>query len=252
MSQKFPKSSLVSGLPPPQGLYDPSHETDSCGVGFIAQENGQPSHEILKQAIQALNKLSHRGAVDADEQTGDGAGVLTQIPKKFFKRELLSLKCQPIHLNDLAVAMVFFPRHDPEARERSFRIFEDCLLTYGLNFLGWRWVPINVQTLGAKAARLCPDIQQALVGRPDFISPDNFERTLFLARQEIVRRFQSAGIDSYHICSFSSRTIVYKGLLMAGQLPQFFGDLQDPLFETALTVFHQRYSTKRFPTRIKW
>ncbi|HWP45064.1 MAG TPA: glutamate synthase central domain-containing protein, partial [Blastocatellia bacterium] len=225
-------------------LYDPRFEHDACGVGFVADISGCPGHAVLDTSMQALANLAHRGAVDADGKTGDGAGILTQIPRKLFSREVERLARRRVDPYDLAVAVVFLPREDREAAAACRKIVDDVLRHHGLRPLCTRTVPVNERSLGAKAAATAPLIEQVLISREQ--TPlDDYERTLYLARREIEKA--AAEIEGFYIPSFSSRTIVYKGLLIATELGSFYEDLSDGDYETALAVIHQRYSTNTFP-----
>jgi glutamate synthase domain-containing protein 2/glutamate synthase domain-containing protein 1/glutamate synthase domain-containing protein 3 len=232
-------------------LYSPRHEHDACGVGFVADVAGRRSHTILEMALEAVVNLTHRGAVSADGKTGDGAGVLTQIPHAFFARELAAHGIALRSPADLAIGMLFLPGDDEEARDRCIQIAESSVCDAGLRFLGWRHVPIDRAALGEKALATCPEVRQALIAPGDEDAPIDvleYERSLYLIRKRIEREVEAAGIDEFYAPSFSCRTLVYKGLMVAPQLTRFFPDLADPLFETALAVFHQRYSTNTFPT----
>ena len=222
-------------------LYDPTDEHDACGVGFVANISGCATHDIVHTALDALCNLTHRGAVDADGRTGDGAGLLTQLPLKFFLREAERLGNQS--RDDLAVGVFFLPR-DKTAAALCRQITNRVSRGNGLAPLGWRRVPVNETVLGAKALSTAPRIHQLLVARGR-VAKDEFETTLHRARREIEQ--QSSRIEDLYVPSFSSRTIVYKGLLTGDQLGSFYPDLGDPDFEAALAVFHQRYSTNTFP-----
>ena len=229
-------------------MHEHLYEKDACGVGFIANRSGSRSHAIIKMAIQAVTNLTHRGAVAADTKTGDGAGILTQIPEKLFRKELEKLGVNLDSIKDLAVGMIFLPGNDPVAQERGREIVANILQQYGFPLLGWRSVPVDASALGEKALATLPLIQQALIGRPTHISPDKFERRLYLICKELEHRITDEKLDRFHIASFSHRTIVYKGLLVAPQLTMFYSDLCDVDFEAALAVFHQRYSTNTSST----
>ncbi len=224
------------------------YEKDACGVGFIANISGSRSHEILKMAIQAVTNLTHRGAVAADAKTGDGAGILTQIPEKLFRKEVDKFEAHVDSIDDLAVGMIFLPQNDIVAQKRGREIVTNILQQYGCPLIGWRSVPTDVSALGEKALATLPMIQQVLIGRPPRISSDKFERHLYLICKELEHRITEEQLDGFHITSFSHQTIVYKGLLVAPQLATFYSDLQNPDFEAALAVFHQRYSTNTSPT----
>jgi glutamate synthase (ferredoxin) len=246
--------------PPRRGLYDPRFEHDACGIGFVARLSGAPSHDILTMAVTAVGNMAHRGGVGADGKSGDGAGVLTQIPRAFFARELARLGVS-YPIEDLAIGMVFLPR-DEEQCTSARQLFEQQLAQHGLSLLGWRAVPIDETALGERARAMRPTIEQALVGRSGVAlnvasidgdelhtrTPEEYERALYLARKAIEAAAQDQSIEGFAIPSLSCRTIIYKGLLVAPLLPQFYPDLRDPLYETAIAVFHQRYSTNTFPT----
>jgi len=231
----------------PNSLYRPEFEHDACGVGFIANTNGNPEHRIVQFAIEALNSLAHRGALDADAKTGDGAGILTQLPRAFFKREAEKLGVKAVEESELAVGFVFLPRGQKYLIAKCQKFVEEGCARYGVHFLGWRMVPVNTRCLGDKARETMPEIQQAILAREHDWSPEEFERKLFLARNHAEREAMAEKIDGFYIPSMSSRTIVYKGLFNAPQLPKFYKDLVDPLFTSALAVYHQRYSTNTFP-----
>ncbi len=229
-------------------MYNDLNEKDACGVGFVANRFGSRSHEILKLATQAVTNLTHRGAVAADAKTGDGAGILTQIPEKLFRKVLEKLEVRLDSINDIGVGMVFLPGKDRGAQEQGRAIIEKTLQQYGVPLLGWRSVPVNVSAIGAQALATLPEIQQVLVGRPKQLADDVFARQLYLICKELEHRIVEAQLDEFHIASFSHRTIVYKGLLVAPQLELFYPDLKDTDFEASLAVFHQRYSTNTSST----
>ena len=229
-------------------MHEHLYEKDACGVGFIANRSGSRSHAILEMAIQAVTNLTHRGAVAADAKTGDGAGILTQIPEKLLKKELEKFGAYLDSIDDLAVGMIFLPRNDLVAQERGRGIVADILQQYGFPLLGWRSVPVDESALGEKALATLPLIQQVLIGRPTHIPANKFEQRLYLICKELEHRITEEQLDEFHIASFSHRTIVYKGLLVAPQLAMFYSDLRDVDFEASLAVFHQRYSTNTSPT----
>jgi glutamate synthase domain-containing protein 2/glutamate synthase domain-containing protein 1/glutamate synthase domain-containing protein 3 len=234
-------------FPKPQGLYHPEYERDSCGVGFVANISGVPNNDILLKGIESVVNLTHRGAIDADAKTGDGAGIMTQIPHKFFERELKKLGLEKSDPKQLACGMIFFPQ-DYKARERCRTIVENRVSRFGLQVLGWRHVPIDASILSVKAAQTMPAIEQILITKSKKVtSADDYERRLYVARKAIEKKVDREGVESFYIASFSHRTLVYKGLLVAPQLKRFYLDLADPLFETSFTLFHQRYSTNTFP-----
>ena len=230
-------------------LYDPAHEHDSCGVGFVAQVNGRRSNRILKIGLRSICNLMHRGALDADAKTGDGAGVMTQIPYKLFLPEITRFGHTLYQESDLAVGMMFLPHDNAYAQARAKAITQDVLEKRGLFLFGWREVPINLRVLGEKAQSTMPRIEQVMIGKPWGMADDDYERRLFLARNEIEDIAAADKITNFYIPSFSHRTIVYKGLLVSSSLEKFYPDLANPDYETAICVYHQRYSTNTFP---KW
>ncbi|MBS0658633.1 MAG: glutamate synthase large subunit [Verrucomicrobia bacterium] len=235
-------------FPPLDSLYDPAHEHDACGVGFIAQVSGRRSNQILRLGLQSLCHLVHRGALDADAKTGDGAGILTQIPHKLFAADIARLGQQLYNDRDLGVGFAFLPHDNAYAQARAKAITEEILKKRGLFLFGWRAVPLHLGVLGDTAQLTMPRLEQALIGRPWGLSDDDFERRLFLARNEIEKRAAEDKIRNFYLPSFSSRVIVYKGLLVSPALEKFYVDLSSKDYETALCVYHQRYSTNTFPT----
>ncbi|MBV9491412.1 MAG: glutamate synthase subunit alpha, partial [Verrucomicrobia bacterium] len=232
----------------PATLYQPAEEHDSCGVGFIAAIDGQRSNRVLRVGLTSVCNMAHRGAIDADAKTGDGSGVLTQIPYKVFRKELQRLG-QPLYDDaDLGVGFVFLPHDNAYAQARAKAIIEEVLEQRQLYRFGWREVPLNVLVLGEKAQLTMPRIEQVLIGRPAGMDGEEYERRLFLARNEIEKRAQLDRIRNFYIASLSSRAIVYKGLMTSHSLEKFYRDLSDPDYETAICVYHERYSTNTFPT----
>jgi glutamate synthase domain-containing protein 2/glutamate synthase domain-containing protein 1/glutamate synthase domain-containing protein 3 len=232
--------------PAAQGLYDPAHEKDACGTGFVAQKDGKPSHEILRKVLTALANLAHRGAVSADGLTGDGAGVLTQIPYRMLRRELRAWGKDPGH-DRLAVGMFFLPK-EAASCDQAMRLTAEQFAAGPFEILGWREVPISPQSLGEGAYATLPVIRQLLLKRPEGMDDIAAERQLYLIRRRIESRVERAGVSGFYIPSLSCRTVVYKGLMVASQLDRFYLDLADPDFETAIALFHQRYSTNTFPS----
>ena len=229
-------------------LYAPEFEHDSCGVGFVASTHGECSNRILRLGLESICNLNHRGAVDADSKTGDGAGVLTQIPYAIFRQELERLGHELAEDTDLAVGFVFLPHDNAYAQSRCKTIVEEVVQERNLFLLGWRDVPIDVRVLGEKAQSTMPRIEQALIEKGPGITADEYERILFLTRKQIEKRVSEEGIRNFYIPSFSHRFIVYKGLLLSPGLGKFYRDLNRPDYETSLCLFHQRYSTNTFPT----
>ncbi|MCB0255094.1 MAG: glutamate synthase large subunit [Anaerolineae bacterium] len=233
----------------PGPLYDPAFEHDACGVGFVAQRDGRRSNRVLQLALEALCNHAHRGAVAADGRSGDGAGMLTQIPHTLMARELAKIGAHSPEPGDLAVGMLFMPLRNLVHRDRCAELFQQAAREFGLEFLGWREVPVNLEALGAWAMGLRPYIAQAFIARPPALAAGgSFERALYLTRKRATQLAWAEGITNFYIASLSSKTVVYKGLFVAPQLARFYTDLTDPDFCTALAVFHQRYSTNTFPT----
>ncbi len=228
-------------------LYKKEYEHDACGVGFLANINGVKSHGLLKKTIQALKNLAHRGAIDADAITGDGAGILTQIPYKLF-REHLEEKGKHLYSNDdLGVGVIFLPKDDEYAQAHIKKIVEDAIKGEGLSVLGWRDVPVDDHCLGIKAKETQPRIVQVLIAKTDDLDVTAYERKLLLAQKVSERRAMDEEIEDFYICSFSNRTIIYKGMLNSPQMRPYFKDLKNEKYETAFAIFHQRYSTNTFP-----
>ena len=192
-------------------------ERDACGVGFVADTYGRKTHRVLQHALTALNNLSHRGAVSADGLTGDGAGVLTQLPHKLFRRVLEAEGISLGHDTDLAVG-VFFVSNASQFNE-LYRIADEVIAASGLKLLLWREVPIDTSALGKEAAARLPVMRQVLVGRPDGLDNDAFERLLYLTRKRLERKLYDLKLGAFYIPSFSHRTLAYKGLMVAPQLP---------------------------------
>ncbi len=231
-------------------LYDPRWEHDACGIGFVAQIAGEASHALIETALEALTRLTHRGAQDADAETSDGAGLLTRIPHALFAAELSQRGITLARPDDLAVGMIFLPsqEREPEACASSRQLIEQALSDLGLHLLCWRDPPIDYTVLGRRARATAPTIAQILLARPQSLTPKQFERSLYHARRVIERRLQEAGINDCYIASLSSRTIVYKGLLAPAQLASFYRDLADARYVSAFAIFHQRYSTNTLPS----
>ncbi len=232
----------------PSPLYHRDFEHDACGVGFVAQISGERSHEIILRALAALKGLAHRGAIDADAVTGDGAGILTQIPTQLLRAHLQEKGITLARDEDLGVGMFFLPRESAPAEARLRRIVEEAIAAQRLQLLCWRAVPVNGLCLGRKALETQPLILQALIARPENLSDEGFERGMFLVQKIAERRAAEEQIAGFYVCSSSSKTIVYKGLFNAPQLRRFYSDLKSPEFASAFAIFHQRYSTNTFPT----
>ena len=226
-----------------KSLYQSKFEHDACGVGFVANVHGRKERRILDHALEALCNLAHRGALDADAKTGDGAGVMIQLPQAFFKAEAALLNGGQEPEEDIAVGFLFLPAKDQKQAATASQILEEAVQSFDMEVIGWREVPVQPKCLGDKALSTLPAMKQILVSRGNGWDDEMFERRLFLARKVAGQRAREEGVEDFYITSFSSKTIVYKGLFNAPQLAQFYGDLRSPLFETSLAVFHQRYST---------
>jgi len=230
----------------PVGLYDPSEEHDACGIGFIAAADGRASRRVVEAGIEALSSVWHRGAVDADGKTGDGAGIHIEIPQDFF-REQAARMGQQVHRGRIAVGMIFLPRTDLGAQERCRSIVETEILAAGHSIYGWRQVPVDVSAIGTKAQSTRPEIEQIMIAQPDSLDEEAFERELYLIRRRIERAVVAAQIGEFYICSLSARSVIYKGLFLAEQLSVFYPDLTDERFVSSFALYHQRYSTNTFP-----
>lgn len=228
------------------GAYKPEFESDNCGVGFIVDTNGRKSHKMIDDGLNMLNNMAHRGAVGYDDQTGDGAGLKFQIPHDFFKSELKdSLPPQ----GDYAVGMFFLPMA-PDIRFECMAITERVITQSGLELIKWRNVPINTTSAGSYARSTLPEIHQIFISR-NSIPKKDFEKELFLLRKKIdieISKIESEYIENFYICSLSSHSIVYKGLLLANQMKQFYLDFQNTTFKTSYIIVHQRYSTNTSPS----
>ncbi len=235
------------GRPVDQGLYSFENERDACGVGLLANIHGERTHDIMSRGIKVLRRLLHRGATGADPNTGDGAGILFQVPDGFFRSEA-ELDFDLPSRGEYGVGMVFFPR-DNASYGQCAAIVEKTVVREGFPFLGWRSVPVDESVPGEEARATCPRISQFFVGvKPGLDGSDEFERRLFILRRAVSRAVGNVlGECGFYIVSLSSRTIVYKGLLMASQVPRFYPDLVNEKVVSALAIVHQRYSTNTFP-----
>ncbi len=239
------------GLPPAQGLYDPSLEHDACGVGFIVDMKGRKSHTIIQDGLKLLVNLTHRGAVGADPLAGDGAGMIVQIPHEFFARDCAGQGFRLPEPGRYGVGHIFLPQ-DENLRSHCERVIESKIAAEGLTLLGWRDVPTDNACLSEGVVATEPVHRQVFIGRGDCIaSDDDFERRLYIVRKQIAAaiyaEYEGRDIGCY-VVSLSCRTIVYKGMFLAYQLGAYFRDLHDPLFKSALALVHQRFSTNTFPS----
>lgn len=238
------------GLPPKQGMYDPSFERDACGIGFVANIKGVKSNEILHQALTILVNLDHRGGQGAETNTGDGAGILMQIPHNFFEKECAKLGFNLPGPGKYGVGMLFMPG-DTAKHAGCKKILEQVIEEEGQNFLGWREVPVDNSMIGYSAKSAQPYILQLFIGSNLELNEQDFERKLYVirkrAKKEILRTILNDG-ETFYFASMSSSTIVYKGMLTPEQLDQFYLDLKDPDIEIALALVHSRFSTNTFPS----
>ncbi len=229
------------------GLYDTSEEHSSCGVGLVVSIDGKPSRQVVDNGIQALKAIWHRGAVDADGKTGDGAGIHVQIPANFFYDQVRRTGHQPKTDLLMAVGQVFLPRTDFAAQETCRTIVETEVLRMGYYIYGWRHVPVNISVLGEKANATRPEIEQILISNIKGVDEETFERELYVIRRRIEKAAAAAQVHSLYIASLSCRSIIYKGMMLAEQVAEFYPDLMDERFESAFAIYHQRYSTNTFP-----
>jgi glutamate synthase domain-containing protein 2/glutamate synthase domain-containing protein 1/glutamate synthase domain-containing protein 3 len=235
----------------PQGLYDPRFEHDACGVGFVVNMNGARSHTIIEQGLQILQNLAHRGACGCDPLTGDGAGMLVQLPHEFLREVCKPLRITVPDAGRYGVGMVFLPRNVRE-RNACLAMFEKIIREEGQKFLGWRQVPVDENAPGPLARKGMPEIRQVFVAAGRGVKdPATLERKLYVIRKRVehaVRESDLKDSESFYVSSLSARTIIYKGLLQPGQIPAFYRDLTDPRFMSALALVHQRFSTNTFPS----
>ncbi|RXZ81459.1 glutamate synthase large subunit [Paenibacillaceae bacterium] len=238
-------------LPPKQGLYDPQFEKDACGMGFVANIRGIKSHEIIKQALTVLENMEHRGGQGSEPNTGDGAGIMLQIPHRFFVREMEQFGIELPGEGDYAVGMLFLPQ-DKQVRAAQERVLEQIVEEEGQTFIGWRTVPTNDEKLGASAKAAKPYVRQIMIGRNSSLEGElPFERKLYVIRKRAEHAIRYSGMeggDSFYFSSLSSKKIVYKGMLTTEQVRSFYIELSDERFETAIALVHSRFSTNTFPS----
>jgi glutamate synthase (NADPH/NADH) large chain len=227
-----------------EGLYHPDQEHSSCGVGLVVAIDGKPRRQVTENALKALSSIWHRGAVDADGKTGDGAGIHLQIPTAFFEDQVRRTGHTP-RGEKLAVGQIFLPRSDFGAQEACRTIVETEVLRMGHYIYGWRHVPVDISCLGMKANATRPEIEQILISNAKGVDEETFERELYVIRRRIEKA--AFGIRDFYICSMSCRSVIYKGMMLAEHVSVFYPDLKDPRFESAFAIYHQRYSTNTFP-----
>jgi glutamate synthase domain-containing protein 1 len=229
-----------------EGMYLPEEEHASCGVGLVAAIDGVPRREVVEHGIAALKAVWHRGAVDADGKTGDGAGIHVQIPVPFFWDQIRRTGHEPQDAL-CAVGQVFLPRTNFAAQETCRTIVETEVLRLGYYIYGWRQVPVNIAVLGEKANATRPGIEQILLSNVKGVDEETFERELYVIRRRIEKAVAQAQITGFYICSLSCRSVIYKGMMLAEQVAEFYPDLKDERFASAFAIYHQRYSTNTFP-----
>ncbi len=228
-------------------LFREEDEHSSCGVGLVVSLDGKPSRKVVDKGINALKAIWHRGAVDADGKTGDGAGIHLQIPVPFFYDQVRRTGHEP-RMNELmAVGQVFLPRTNFGAQETCRTIVESEVLRMGYYIYGWRHVPVDVSVLGDKANATRPEIEQIIISNSKGVDVETFERELYVIRRRIEKAATAAGIRELYLCSLSCRSIIYKGMMLAQDVANFYPDLMDDRFESAFAIYHQRYSTNTFP-----
>src|SRR6056300_955629 len=230
-------------------LYRTEDEHASCGVGLVVSIDGKPSRKVVENGIKALKAVWHRGAVDADGKTGDGAGIHVQIPVPFFYDQIRRTGHEPRPDDLIAVGQVFLPRTDFGAQERCRTIVETEVLRLGYYIYGWRHVPVEIGCLGEKANATRPEIEQILISNSKGVDEEQFERELYVIRRRIEKAAAAAGVKELYLASLSCRSIIYKGMMLAEQVAVFYPDLMDERFESAFAIYHQRYSTNTFPQR---
>lgn len=232
------------------GMYRPEYEGDACGVGLVAATDGKASRRVVSAAIEALKAVWHRGAVDADGKTGDGAGLHVDLPVAFFYEQIGKAGHKARRDKYLAVGQIFLPRTSMGDQEACRMIVESEIIAFGYRIYGWRQVPVDTSVIGTKAAASRPEIEQIMICGPDFGdagAEEAFEKDLFLIRRRIEKKVIEAQIQGFYICSLSSRSIIYKGLFLAEALSVFYPDLNDARFVSRVAIYHQRYSTNTFP-----
>ncbi len=251
---KSERTALTRGPRPPQvaeGLYSPDHEHDACGVGLIANLEGEKSHDVVSNGLQILANLAHRGACGCDPMTGDGAGILIQLPHEFLVERAGGLGIDLPDESEYGAGLVFLPRVE-SSRHACMDTFEQVIREEGQDFLGWRAVPTNNDVIGYVAKEVEPVILQVFIGRGKGVKDAAaFERKLYVIRKRLERWTRESSLpqkEFFYVPSLSCRTMVYKGLMLAEAIEQFFPDLQDPLLASGLALVHQRYSTNTFPT----
>ena len=226
--------------------YNPEDEHSACGVGLVAALDGKPRREIVEMGIKALKNVWHRGAVDADGKTGDGAGIRVDVPQGFFRDQVTRTGHSPTD-DPICVGQIFLPRTDLAKQEAARTIVEREVLSMGFYIYGWRQPPVDVSIIGQKAADTRPEIEQVMFRDDLGRSPDEMERALYICRRRIERRAREAGIPAFYVCSLSHKSLIYKGMFLAEDIDSFYLDLMDERFVSSVAIYHQRYSTNTFP-----
>jgi len=226
--------------------YDPREEKDACGVGLIVALDGQPRRSIVEMGVKALKAVWHRGAVDADGKTGDGAGIRVDVSQAFFHQHIDRTGHAPSEA-PVCVGQIFLPRTELSAQEAARAIVETEVLEAGFQIYGWRQVPVDISVIGAKANAARPEIEQFLFWDPHRRDDETLERDLYMCRRRIEQRTRAAAIPAFYICSFSAKSLIYKGMFLAEHIDAFYPDLKDERFVSAVAIYHQRYSTNTFP-----
>lgn len=230
--------------------YDPASEKDACGVGLVAAIDGRPRREVVEYAIKSLKNVAHRGAVDPDGLSGDGAGLMVETPQGFFAEQVRVIG-QTLRAGPIAIGQIFLPRTDLGAQDRARAIVETEVLRAGFYIYGWRQTPIDLRVVGSKADATRPEIEQIMLAAPaelaELEQSEALERELYLCRRRIENAVAAESVPGFYICSLSARSLIYKGMVRAELLDQLYPDLLDPTFEAAYAIFHQRYSTNTFP-----
>ncbi|HUB24964.1 MAG TPA: glutamate synthase large subunit [Tepidisphaeraceae bacterium] len=243
----------MSAYPPAQGLFDPQYESDACGVGFICHFKGRASNQIISKGLEMLENMNHRGGCGCEPDSGDGAGILMRLPDRFFRRVTAPLGIHLPPFGEYGVAMVFLPK-DVLARTECQRVLEQMVHEYGMTVLGWRDVPVDSRHVGPTPRRTEPRIRQLFVGMGQtFYNRTDFNRRLYLVRQRAensveFHSFSPEAREQFYICGFSTNRIVYKGMLTAHQVRQYYLDLAEPDFESSMAIVHSRFSTNTFPS----
>jgi glutamate synthase (NADPH/NADH) large chain len=249
-SAEYTRAKALSRNPEKQGLYNPGNERDACGVGFIANIKGKKSHDIVRNGLQILSNLTHRGATGYDPKLGDGAGILIQMPDAFMRREAAKQKITLPATSDYACGIVFLPQSD-NGRIACESIIARIVQEEAQVLLGWRDVPRDYSNIAAAARAVEPVMRQVFIGRGEHLADQNaFERKLFIIRKRVEHAVHALKLEDdsqFYIPSLSSRTIVYKGMLLANEVGTYYQDLRDESMVSALALVHQRFSTNTFP-----